>query len=313
MSITSGFYNSLNGDRRYSAEQMSDIFNGIINDGVFASVGTAFAVNADIGREITVGIGRAWFNSTWIYNDSVLPLTIEASDTLLGRYDAVVLEVDRSVSVRNATIKIVKGTAASQPTMPTMINTSDVHQYPLAYIYCAANTETITQADITNMIGTSSCPFVTGILSVMNIDSIVAQWMAEWEQLTTEKENEFDSWFASIKDVVGDDAIASLANRILAIENGTTPAGAAVRDSDGNVIKDAYAPKEHSHSAYAGTNHNQAASSITAGTLAGKVLANASVVANAGDKQVRNIYAGTTDMTAGSSSLTSGDIYFVYE
>lgn len=31
------------------------------------------------------------------------------------------------------------------------------------------------------------------------------------------------------------------------------------------------------------------------------------------DPRVRNIYAGTTDMTAGSSSLTTGTIYFVYE
>ena len=44
MSVTSGFFNSLNGDRRYNAEQMSSIFDGIINDGIFANIGTAFGV-----------------------------------------------------------------------------------------------------------------------------------------------------------------------------------------------------------------------------------------------------------------------------
>lgn len=34
---------------------------------------------------------------------------------------------------------------------------------------------------------------------------------------------------------------------------------------------------------------------------------------NVGVAQVRNIYAGTDDMTAGTSSLTSGAIYFMYE
>ena len=46
MSVSSGFFNSLNGDRKYNAEQMSAIFDGLIIDGVFASIGTAFAVKA---------------------------------------------------------------------------------------------------------------------------------------------------------------------------------------------------------------------------------------------------------------------------
>ncbi len=35
MSVTFGFYNSVNGDRKYDAIQMSSIFDGIIRDGVF--------------------------------------------------------------------------------------------------------------------------------------------------------------------------------------------------------------------------------------------------------------------------------------
>lgn len=61
------------------------------------------------------------------------------------------------------------------------------------------------------------------------------------------------------------------------------------------------------------TAHNQAASTITAGTLGGQVLANASATAALGTAQVRNIYAGTGDMTAGSSALATGAIYIVYE
>ena len=64
---------------------------------------------------------------------------------------------------------------------------------------------------------------------------------------------------------------------------------------------------------YAAASHNQAASTITEGTLAGKVLANATAVATVGNKQVRNISAGTTELTSGSSTLTSGDIYLMYE
>lgn len=59
--------------------------------------------------------------------------------------------------------------------------------------------------------------------------------------------------------------------------------------------------------------HSQPASTITAGTLAGKVVANASAVTDLTAKQVRNIYAGTADMTAGVTELATGDIYIVYE
>ena len=59
--------------------------------------------------------------------------------------------------------------------------------------------------------------------------------------------------------------------------------------------------------------HNQAASTITAGTLGGQVVANATSVATLGTKQVRNIYAGTSELTSGTSSLPAGDIYVQYE
>ena len=63
----------------------------------------------------------------------------------------------------------------------------------------------------------------------------------------------------------------------------------------------------------ADTNHSQGASTITAGTLAGKVLAQASSVATLTNSQLRNIKAQTTDLTAGTSTLTTGDIVLIYE
>lgn len=63
----------------------------------------------------------------------------------------------------------------------------------------------------------------------------------------------------------------------------------------------------------AAASHSQAASTITAGTLSGRVQANASAAGTLGNAQVRDIYAGTSDMTAGTSNLATGTIYLVYE
>ena len=38
MSFKYGFYNSVNGDRRYDAVDFGRIFDGVINDGVFGTV-----------------------------------------------------------------------------------------------------------------------------------------------------------------------------------------------------------------------------------------------------------------------------------
>lgn len=58
--------------------------------------------------------------------------------------------------------------------------------------------------------------------------------------------------------------------------------------------------------------HDQAASTITAGTLAGKVQANATSQATLSDAQVRDIIISPTDLNPGSSTLPAGTLYFVY-
>ena len=236
MSVTYGFYNSLNGDRKYNAEQVSSLFDGLIIDGVFASVGTAFAVKATTGITVNVGIGKAWFNHTWTLNDSILPLEAPEAEVLLDRIDAVVLEVDATKSVRANSIKFVKGTPSSAPSNPTLTNEGTVHQYPLCYIYRKFGSSAITQADITNMVGTESTPFVTAMLQTISLDELLGQWQSELDQFVDARQDEVDQWIASeesdftewfdqmkadflawynqMKNQLGEDAAGNLQNQI---------------------------------------------------------------------------------------------------
>lgn len=196
MSVSSGFFNSLNGDRKYNAAQMSAIFDGLIIDGVFASIGTAFAVKAAGGLTVNVGIGKAWFDHTWTVNDSILPMTAPEAEVLLDRIDAVVLEVNGMESVRNNTIKFVKGNPSSAPSRPTLTNEGNVHQYPLCYIYRKYGTAVTNQADITPMVGTESTPFVTGILQTISLDELLGKWQDELDRFTDARSKEVDDWIA---------------------------------------------------------------------------------------------------------------------
>ena len=243
MSVTYGFYNSINGDRKYNALEMSTIFDGIIVDGVYMSIGDALNVKSSGGMGITVGTGRAWFNHTWTLNDSVMPLTIESSDVLLNRIDAVVLEVNNDSDVRKNTIKIVKGSPASKPVKPSLIESELVNQHPLAYITIGKGVPSISQSNIENAVGTSACPYVTGVLKGMDIDKLVAQWGAqwaewlssntdaweafmsdntnewksfmaknknEWSDLINGNTSEFETWFEHMKDQLSEDAAGNL-------------------------------------------------------------------------------------------------------
>lgn len=178
--LTYGFYNSRNHDRRYDALQISSMFDGIIHDGVYMGIGNRLMVTQGTGMMVLVGTGRAWFNHTWTLNDAPLPITIPQSEVILNRIDAVVLEVNNETSVRANSVKVVKGTPSSNPVRPTLINNVNVHQHPLAYVHVTKGVTSIRTADITNMVGTSACPFVTGVVQSMNIDPLIAKWEDQW-------------------------------------------------------------------------------------------------------------------------------------
>lgn len=198
MAFDYGFYNSVNHDRAYNAVQMSRIFDGIINDGVYMSVLDHFAVTAKSGMTISVGGGRAWFNHTWNYNDSVLNLVVSDSSIGLNRIDAVVLTVDSGE--RTNKIEVIEGVPVSgTPSKPDLVNTDSKYYYPLAYITIESETIEITQSDIENAVGTESTPFVTGIIETINIDSLIAQWGAEWIEWNNEHRQDYLDWVSSME------------------------------------------------------------------------------------------------------------------
>lgn len=200
--FTFGFYNSLGGDRKYNAVQISRLFEGIINDGVFASIGDSLMVTPGAGgMTVNVGTGRAWFNNTWNDNDAVMPITLDPSEAVLNRIDAIVLEVQDAPDVRTNSIKKIKGTPASVPVPPTMINMTGHHQYPLAYIYVGAGVTEITADNITNKVGTVDCPFVT----VVGLDALLPEW-----------QEQFEVWFDNLQEQMTGDVATNLQNQITA-------------------------------------------------------------------------------------------------
>lgn len=223
MTVTSGFFNSMNGDRKYNSEQMSEIFDGLIADGVYSTIYNQFAVKANDGMTIQVDTGRAWFDHAWIKNDSILLKTLDPPELLYDRIDAVVFDVDHTDFVRNGNIKIVKGTPSTNPQRPTLLKEENHKQFPASYVRVRVGATEITQADITNMVGTSACPFVTGVASTVNVDLFVRRLESQWKQWYDSHTNQyafdFNNWFSQLQVLLDGDVAANLAGEILELKN----------------------------------------------------------------------------------------------
>lgn len=204
MAFTFGFYNSLNNDRLYDANQFGALFDGIIQDGVFDNIGSALMTTAGTGMQVLVGTGKAWFNKTWSDNDSVMPLTISESDVTRPRIDAVVLVVDKSNGVRANKIMVKKGEAAVEPQKPSMTtNDKDYWEHPLAWVTVPASATEIKKENIEVQVGRAPTPFVTAILETTDISDLYENW-----------EGQFETWFNNLKEQLSDDIVANLQRQI---------------------------------------------------------------------------------------------------
>lgn len=227
MSVTSGFFNSLSGDRKYDAIQISSMFDGLITDGIYNGFLESFMVTASspASMVVTVGEGRCWFNHTWTLNDAPLPLTLDVGDVVLNRIDTIVIDVDSTDTVRACTIKVVKGSPSSQAQAPTLENTETHHQYPLCDISVVAGATTVTQSNITNRRGTSDCPFVATLMKSVDVDDLLIQWESQWNDWMTDRANAMDTWtaeqqaafttwFETVQDTLDQDTAGNLYNLI---------------------------------------------------------------------------------------------------
>ena len=198
--IKSGFFNAIDGDREYNAEQLSNYFKGLISaNGVHENVGGKFQVLAGTGLSVNVQTGRALIDYKWIESDAVENLTLTTAHATLNRYTAIVLQLD--VLNREITLITVDGANATSPTKPSMTNTATIKQICLAYVYVVAGATSITQAQITDTRPSNLCGWITGLINQVDTSTLFNQWQSAYEQFynqmqswLTSAQNEFTAW-----------------------------------------------------------------------------------------------------------------------
>ena len=204
MAILSGYYNSLNGDRKYNAETMSKYFSGIISKGVLQKYGNLFSVDSAGGMAITIGTGKAYFSDgKYIENTQPFNLTIEPSDVVLNRIDRIVLRNDTTQGVRGASVVIKRGTPATNPTPPALTKSDTIEELAIADIRVNKLVEVITQANITNTKPDNTlCGYVTGIIDQVDTTELYKQYETAYKEFQDKSKKEFEDWFNLIKETI---------------------------------------------------------------------------------------------------------------
>lgn len=201
---TYGFFNSVNNDRLYNADTMNGIFEGLITDGVYESVGDKLAVQPNSGMTIQIATGRGWFGKRWINNDSAYFMTLEASDVILNRYAAICIRVNTNDDTRSAEPYIKYSEFDTNPVKPTMTRTENVKEYCLAYILIKAGATSITASDIEDTRhNTSLCGWVTGLIEQIDANTLYTQFTAI-----------FNEWFEGLQDSVNANTETMLVNAL---------------------------------------------------------------------------------------------------
>ena len=156
----------------YNAQDVMKYYAGR-NSGVFET-GDNLKVSANGGLELRINTGMGWLAKDYVasvafWNDSVEYLMVEAGHDTYNRIDLVVVSWNFIQQEQNPKLIIRKGTPASSPAIPLLVNDSSTIEIALARIYVAKGAITLSDGNIVDLRGNDTyCPMVYDEQTIRN-------------------------------------------------------------------------------------------------------------------------------------------------
>lgn len=243
-------FNSKNHDRVYKAEDWAWYFSTFIKNGVFPNAqNNGLQVVTGEGMQILVKAGFGFINGYAFRNEQDYAITLETADGALNRYDRVVLRWD--LAAREMYIAVLKGAASANPSARAITRSNEIYDLVLADVYVGKGVLSIQTANITDQRYNSSlCGIVTGVIEQIDasvltqqfndfftsynkqvlteyqnyLSSIatdqreaaakLAEYEAKLEEYQTEQQASFESWVATLKNILTKEAAGNLQEEI---------------------------------------------------------------------------------------------------
>ena len=156
----------------YNAQDVMKYYAGR-NSGVFET-GDNLKVSANGGLELRINTGMGWLAKDYVasvafWNESVEYRMVEAGHDTYDRIDLVVVSWNFIQQEQNPKLIIRKGTPASSPVVPSLVNDSSTIEIALARINVAKGAITLSDSNIVDLRGNDTyCPMVYDEQTIRN-------------------------------------------------------------------------------------------------------------------------------------------------
>ena len=213
INVRSGFYDAIDEDRVYSADDMNKPYKKLISDGVFATPqgtpSSELQVTAGNGMSVNVAKGNGLCARKWFENNSIVNFVVPSNTALNPRIDSVLMQVDARMSGRVGNLVYRTGTAASSPSAPEINTVTDVTEYRLANILVAPGETSITNSMITDKRGSDECPWISALVIQPDVSTLwqnfydayaakLAAFSASMEAYQENQEQAWDDFFNTL-------------------------------------------------------------------------------------------------------------------
>ncbi len=228
--VKCGFFDAINYDRLYSADDMNRPYRRLVSNGVFATnkgvPSTDLQVfTANDGMNIIVKKGEGIFDYKWFENPTDIIFTVTANNDVLTRVDSIIVQIDKNQNGRNGYIIYREGVPSESLQPPELNNTELVSEYRIANIHVTPTTNIIGQESIVDLRGSEECLWVTGLIDQVDTSTLFSQYQG-WLQKTTKEaeqglekqkeifEKDFNEWFKTVQTTLSGDVAGNLFNLI---------------------------------------------------------------------------------------------------
>ena len=193
-----GMFNSINGDRRYKAEDFAQYFATFIGNGIFVNPSDCLQIQAaGSSMNVIVRPGKAWINGFYLINDEDYTLPIAAGDITQNRIDRVVIRLDHIQ--RKMSVEVKKGALSASPVAPALKRDADAYELALADIYVAKGALTLTQGAITDQrLNRALCGLMHGVVDQVDTTTIFNQYQSWFNNYSVTKAGEFQTWQTNV-------------------------------------------------------------------------------------------------------------------
>lgn len=225
MAEYSRFFDHIDGDRSYNADDFAEYFRQVLTSGILNGGENLQVYVNGTDRIARIKPGKAWIEGYFYKLTEELELPLDEAHGTYDRIDRIVVRLNTNTEERNIKAYVKTGSPASTPQPPAVTREGDIFEISLAQIKVIHNTTAVPTGNVTDE---RLDPNVCGLVnSLIQVDTATMQ-------------DEFDAFMETLagQAYVSQEEFDTVTNQLFQSGlNGKTLLEAAIKSKGGTVSK----------------------------------------------------------------------------